>query len=48
LNFLVRQSELVLQTKYGMSDEQVDAIARQVNAEKAEKAKAEREKAAQG
>ena len=43
-----KQALKVLQTKYGMSDEQVDAIARQVNAEKAEKAKAEREKAAQG
>jgi hypothetical protein len=31
-----------------MSDEQVDAIARQVNAEKAEREKAERAKAAQG
>ena len=43
-----KQALKVLQTKYGMSDEQVDAIARQVNAEKAEKEKAEREKAALG
>lgn len=43
-----KQALKVLQTKYGMSDEQVDAIARQVNAEKAEKEKAQREKAAQG
>jgi len=43
-----KQALKVLQTKYGMSDEQVEAIARQVNAEKAEREKAEREKAAQG
>jgi voltage-gated potassium channel len=43
-----KQQLKALQAKYGMSDEQVDAIARQVNAEKAEKEKAEKAKAAQG
>ena len=43
-----KQQLKALQAKYGMSDEQVDAIARQVNAEKAEKEKAEKAKAVQG